>query len=299
MSRDLRIPSPGRQLGYYFLFLAAGLLVANLVVGMILLAPLKPGTAHDANDLLNSTSIEVLKILQSFASLVTFLIPAWLFARYVFPERPFHYLGFRAVSKNSFYVLAVAALLLSFPLDGWLGQLNRGIALPAWMIDREKEADRQIIAFLKTNSTMGVLVNIFVIALLPAICEEASFRGALQPILIRIFKSPWAGIVVTAIFFSAFHMQFQGFLTRMLLGLLLGAIYWYSGSLLVSIAAHFFTNAIQVIIVAYYPRFVTEDPTVPFYLAMISLIIVAALLAVMRHQSKTKYPEDSYAKEFQ
>jgi membrane protease YdiL (CAAX protease family) len=145
---------------------------------------------------------------------------------------------------------------------------------------------------------MGVLVNLFVIALLPAICEEACFRGALQPILIRLFKSPWAGIVLTAVVFSAFHLQFQGFLPRMLLGLLLGAAYWYSGSLLVSIVAHFFTNAVQVIAVAFYPKYMMEDPSVPFYWSLISLIIVVALLAVMKRQSKTKYPEDSYAKEF-
>jgi uncharacterized protein len=151
---------------------------------------------------------------------------------------------------------------------------------------------------LKTSSTIGVLVNIFVIALLPAICEEACFRGALQPILIRLFKRPWAGIVLTAVVFSAFHLQFQGFLPRMLLGLLLGAAYWYSGSLLISIVAHFFWNAVQVIAVAFYPKYMTADPTVPFYLAMLSLVIVAALLAVMKRQSKTKYPEDTYAKEF-
>jgi uncharacterized protein len=131
---------------------------------------------------------------------------------------------------------------------------------------------------------------------LPAICEEACFRGALQPILIRICKSPWAGIVLTAIFFSAFHMQFQGFLTRMFLGILLGAVYWYSGSLWVSILAHFFTNGIQVVAVSYYPKFVTEDPTVPLPAAMISMVFVAVILVIL-HRYSGPGTDRAYAKE--
>jgi membrane protease YdiL (CAAX protease family) len=298
MNDYLGISSPRRQLGLYIFLLVAGLVLAFVISVSILLAAggLKGAGAGIGLD--HPGSIALLKFLQCVSTVAIFLVPAWLFSFYVFRDRPFYHLGFRKASGISFYLLAVLLLLLSFPLDGWLSQLNRGIALPAWMIDREKAADQQIIAFLKTSSTMGVLVNLFVIALLPAICEEACFRGALQPILIRLFKSPWAGIVLTAVVFSAFHLQFQGFLPRMLLGLLLGAAYWYSGSLLVSIVAHFFTNAVQVIAVAFYPKYMMEDPSVPFYWSLISLIIVVALLAVMKRQSKTKYPEDSYAKEF-
>jgi len=243
-----------------------------------------------------SLSTNLLKLLQAISTVTIFLIPAWLFASYSFRNKPFHRLGFNPATKNSFYILAVALLLLSFPLDGWLGQLNREIPLPAWMIQREQDAGRQIADFLKTGSVSGVLVNLFVIALLPAICEEACFRGALQPILIRIFKSPWGGIIVTAMIFSAFHFQFQGFLTRMLLGILLGAAYWYSGSLWVSITAHFFTNAVQVIAVAWYPGFAATDPTVPVYAALISLVIVAGLLLIMRNLSASDHSRD-YPKE--
>jgi uncharacterized protein len=299
MNDYLRISSPRRQLGLYILLLLAGWLLAFVISVPILVAAGGFRGAGAEIGIDHPGSIALLKFLQAISTLAIFLVPAWLFSFYVFRDRPFYHLGFRKPSRISFYVLAVALLLLSFPLDGWLAQLNRSISLPLWMIDREKEADRQIVAFLKTGSTMGVLVNVFIIALLPAICEEACFRGALQPILIRLFKRPWAGIVLTAIFFSAFHMQFQGFLPRMLLGLLLGAAYWYSGSLLVSVVAHFFTNAVQVIAVVYYPKYMTEDPSVPFYWALFSLIIVVALLSIMRGQSETNHPMDVDAKEFQ
>jgi len=201
------------------------------------------------------------------------------------------YLGFRPANNNFFYLLAILLLLASIPFEGWLGQLNKGISLPGWMVSREAEADKQIAAFLKAGSLLDVLNNIFIIALLPAIFEEACFRGALQRILIQLFKSPWAGILLTAILFSAFHLQFQGFLPRFLLGALLGAAYWYSGSLWVSILAHFFINGVQVVAVVYYPKLINENPSVPAYTALISLAIVVGLLYIMHHRSKITYEQ--------
>src|SRR5688572_32690696 len=90
-------------------------------------------------------------------------------------------------------------------------------------------------SFLKVNTTGDLIINIIVIALIPAFCEEMLFRGALQRVVIHLTKNPWAGIIITAIVFSALHMQFQGFLPRMFMGIVLGALYWYSGSLWTSI----------------------------------------------------------------
>jgi membrane protease YdiL (CAAX protease family) len=86
-------------------------------------------------------------------------------------------------------------------------------------------------------------------------------------------------------------MQFAGFFPRMFMGTLLGAAYWYSGSLWVSVLAHFFVNGVQVIAVSYYPKMIDEDPFVPVYFALLSLVIVAWLLIVFRRRSTTSYAE--------
>jgi uncharacterized protein len=283
-----RVPPPPNissrgQLGWFLLLVAGGLVVANLLIGMVLpsTGALAPG--HGGVDFANPRFLPMFKLLQAISTVVTFLVPAYLFAHFNYGSKPWDKLGFHRPSQNVFFFLAITLLLISMPFDGWLGQVNRAFPLPDWMIQREKEADQEIIAFLKTGSFAGILVNIFLIAVLPAICEEACFRGALQPLLIRITKSPLGGIVLTAIVFSAFHMQFQGFLTRMFLGILLGAVYWYSGSLWVSIAAHFFTNAIQVVAVSYYPKFVTQDPMVPLPAALTSMLLVAGLLILLHN----------------
>jgi membrane protease YdiL (CAAX protease family) len=227
--------------------------------------------------------------MQGLNTVIVFALPALLYARLTFREQPLYFLGFRGAGKNIFYGLAVAILLLSFPVEGWLGQLNKGIPLPSWMLRMEEDTDKQLDIFLRVGSPVDVYINLFLIALLPAICEEACFRGALQRILINAFRSPWAGIIATGIFFSAFHMQFQGFLPRMFLGILLGAIYWYSGSLWVSILAHFFYNGVQVLAVSFYPKMIHENPSVPIYTALISLVIIVGLLLVVRRKSETTY----------
>jgi membrane protease YdiL (CAAX protease family) len=167
--------------------------------------------------------------------------------------------------------------------------LNDHIPLKKWMVDMEHDAAKQMEVFLKSNSPSDVLINLFIVALLPAICEEFCFRGVLQRILIHICKSPWAGIILTAILFSAFHMQFAGFFPRMFLGILLGALFWYSGSLWPNILAHFFYNGAQVIIVMYYPKMINENPSIPLLLVAVSALAVAGLLYLVQKGSSATY----------
>jgi uncharacterized protein len=291
MQTNLKISSPWSQLSLFLVLLGAGWILAIVVGGGILVAKVGLREIHGNMDLSDPGLVGVLKIIQAVSTLIIFGLPAFGYARGTFRDGPMYQLGFRPAEKKLFYLLAIILLIASVPFEGWLGQLNRGISLPGWMVNREAEADKQIAAFLKAGSLLDVLNNIFIIALLPAIFEEACFRGALQRILIQLFKSPWAGILFTAILFSAFHLQFQGFLPRFLLGALLGAAYWYSGSLWVSILAHFFINGVQVVAVVYYPKLINENPSVPAYTALISLAIIVGLLYIMHQRSKTTYAE--------
>jgi len=56
-------------------------------------------------------------------------------------------------------------------------------------------------------------------------------------------------IVIVSIIFSVAHFSFYGFLSRVFLGMMLGAIYHYSGKLWLSILAHFINNAIAISVV--------------------------------------------------
>ncbi|MES1249942.1 MAG: hypothetical protein ABUL46_04615, partial [Chitinophaga rupis] len=100
----------------------------------------------------------VLKILQGLNSVIVFALPALLYARLTFGQHPGYYLGLRPVRKTIFYGLAVALLLFSIPLEGWLGELNKMVHLPPSALKMEEEADRQINAFLRVDSPKDIFV---------------------------------------------------------------------------------------------------------------------------------------------
>ena len=135
-----------------------------------------------------------------------------------------------------------------------MNELNQHATLPAvlkgledWMKAAENRAGELTKVFLGTNTYIGLAVNLFVIALLPAIGEELLFRGALQRLLGELTRNKHAGIVLSAIAFSALHMQFYGFLPRMMLGIYFGYLVLWSGSLWPAIIGHFINNATAVV----------------------------------------------------
>ncbi|MBS1948367.1 MAG: CPBP family intramembrane metalloprotease [Bacteroidetes bacterium] len=289
MRRFLRISSPLSQLAVLLLLLGGAFALTSAISLAVLVS--KGINMADLKhfDFSDPKTLGVLKLIQGISTICIFLLPALLFAFIAFRFRQFYFLGFRKQERGSFYIIAVVIVVFVFPFVGWLGELNEHIPLSKWMIESEKEAGRQMGAFLKMSSTSDVVINILLVALLPAICEEVFFRGCVQRILIQLFKSPWSGIVITAALFSAFHMEFAGFLPRMFLGILLGALFWYGNSLWINIIAHFFYNGIQVIAVLWDPKIASQNPSVPVYAALISGIIVFSLLYVVKKQSTVTY----------
>jgi membrane protease YdiL (CAAX protease family) len=84
------------------------------------------------------------------------------------------------------------------------------------------------------------------IAVLPAVGEELLFRGVIQKLFSKITRSHHWGIWISAILFSALHLQFYGFIPRLLLGAMFGYLLVWSGSLWLPILAHFINNAAAV-----------------------------------------------------
>ena len=161
----------------------------------------------------------------------------------------------------------------------------------------EEEAARQIKFMLKDRSIGELIKNLVFISLFAGIGEELFFRGILQRMFIRATKNAWMGIILAAAIFSAFHFQFYGFFPRLFLGVLLGAIYWYSGSLWVAILAHFLYDAAVIVLVYFNPQMLqdTEASLIKgqemqlLIGAMISLAIAFVILSQMQKRSATSY----------
>jgi uncharacterized protein len=291
MSNNYRIPSPWSQLSL-FIGLAGGSLVF-----FVILAGAIYKISGFGDQMISGLSMDdvratdINKLVQFLFSVVVFGLTGYLYARFTFRERPGYHLGFRPPVRNSFYLLAILLLLFSLPLEEWLGELNKRIPLWHWMIHAEQDNDRLVEAFLKVHHPFDPVVNVLIMAAVPAFCEELCFRGALQRIMIQICKRPLAGILISAFLFSFFHLEFEGFLPRMFLGVLLGAAYWYSGSIWVPIVGHFFFNAIQIVAVMYAPGVIAKNPSIPLLFVLLSLVIIVGLLSAMRSRSTASFAD--------
>ena len=93
------------------------------------------------------------------------------------------------------------------------------------MKQSEESAAKITSLFLKVDSISGLIYNLLLIAFLPAFGEELLFRGTLQPLLKEQTGNKVAGIVLAAVIFSALHMQFYGFLPRMMMGVYFGFLF--------------------------------------------------------------------------
>ena len=242
------------------------------------------------NDLENPVAISVLKLIQTVSEIGTFILPA-LFLAYAFDNSSAAYLHLNRSPNNISVLLVFALLVAAVPVINFLGELNSRMELPSWLagLERQMKATEEQAAkltekFLKINSPFQLMFAMIMIAVLPALGEELLFRGILQRIFTEWSGNKHTGVWATAILFSAMHMQFYGFVPRMLLGVLLGYLFLWSGSLWLPILAHFFNNGAAVIAVYLYKQnTISVNPdtigTEHDYVAVVfSAILTAGLL---------------------
>ncbi len=232
-----------------------------------------------------------------------YIIPVFIFAR-LCDSKPAEYLGLRS-SKLLYYILGTIVLIIALPFVDWMGTINHNLvpestSLGSWMKEAEEAAAKQIGYMLKRDSISDLLANLLFIAVFAGVGEELFFRGVLQRLFIKLFKNAWAGIIVTAIIFSAIHLQFYGFIPRLILGILLGLIYWYSGSIWPSIIAHFAYDAFAVIMIYFNPSLADQAAVTSFgnqtVMALISFALVVGIIIVMKKRSAVNY-ETMYARD--
>lgn len=134
-----------------------------------------------------------------------------------------------------------------------MGALNESLNFPdlfgieQWMKESEKSATELTEVMLAMPNIGSLLFVLIMIALLPAIGEELLFRGVLQRVIADHTKSIHMGIWISAIMFSAIHLQFYTFLPRVVLGALFGYMFVWSGNIWYPILGHFVNNAAAVI----------------------------------------------------
>ncbi|HEV7348160.1 type II CAAX endopeptidase family protein [Telluribacter sp.] len=295
-----RVPNTWRSLLVLIGFILIGMSVGNILAAMLLLAYL--ATQGDFSMDVITTLLQnpeqvpngwyALMILQSTAHLFTFLVPSLLYWYYI-ERRKTDDFNFREEASGRIWLLVLILVIVFMPFNSLIIEWNAEMKLPHalqglenWMRNKEDQLG-ELTKFLTQFETIPqLLIAVLVIALIPAIGEEVLFRGVLQRKLAEHWSSVHLAIWVSAALFSAIHIQFYGFLPRLLLGALFGYLYYWSGRLSLAIFAHFVNNGFTVLMVyLYHVRSVEiniEDTrSVPFGTAVFSFAATAALLYSM------------------
>ena len=232
-------------------------LLFSLLLGILVLVPFYGNgiisilASPNYSDPAVVTAMKVMQMLNMVGGL---LLPALIYLWLCPPIAQKNSGFFKSVSPYAVF-LTFIFIVLSQPIIGWASELNSHLVLPKflafieeWMKSKEELGAQVTEAFLSSTSVNSLLINIFIVAILPAFAEEILFRGALAGLFKDWTKNIHLAVFLSAFIFAAIHMQFYGFLPRFLLGTALGYLYFWSGSLWLPIVAHFTNNFLSVIV---------------------------------------------------
>jgi len=274
------------------------LLIAMLCVGSATLFSLLAGLMvmlffgvdlQSFGDYSNPQVIEGLKFFQLLSAIGVFIVPPILFGWIVY-RKPIASLSLKTFSTSINWLLVLVLMVVAMPFMTWLVEFNEQLILPDflaplenWMKQSEQSAEALTKVFLTFNGVGSFVYILLIVAIAPAVGEELLFRGVLQKTMVSWFKNYHVAIWVTAILFSALHMQFYGFLPRMLLGALFGYVFYWSGSLWLPIFGHFINNGSVVALSYLYPEMMENTEITLFDSEMnwIASIVSAVLMVVL------------------
>ena len=292
---------PFQQLVWFLVFITAGLLLATVITSVAAIAMFGADALSSTGALMsNPQFLRVAQIIQVFGLM---FVPSITFFSLFGNDDDFA--QFTSHSKGKIYIMSTIAILISQPLIGWSAWANSQLMhlapqseLISWMDGKEKELADLTYLFLNTTQMPVMLMNVIIMAVLPALFEEMFFRGVLQQKLTQWWGKGHLAIFVTAIVFSAIHMQFITFLPRFLLGLLLGYLLRWGKTLWLPILAHFINNFVAVL-TFYYQKsqspdinpVTAETGSSNGWIALISAATIVMLLIKIRIESREETPK--------
>lgn len=198
-------------------------------------------------------SVDAMRWATVVQDILMFCTPPLLSA-YIISRRPWRFLRLSTFPGIWQIVLAVAAMMASIPFMNAVIAWNESLTLPdslasveQWMRDSEIRASEATALLFGDYSVKSLFIGIALVGVLVGFSEEIFFRGGLQNILCHPGKKPHLAIWVTALVFSAVHVQFFGFFPRLLLGAFFGYMMYWSGSLWLAVICHALNNSMVVV----------------------------------------------------
>ncbi|MEO7306504.1 MAG: CPBP family intramembrane glutamic endopeptidase [Ferruginibacter sp.] len=291
------------QLGILFAFLGAGFILAGVIQYFIGLQMIPKGVPMEkmGEEMLKAMmlpeNVGYARLSQVLSTLCLFFIPAvaWMF---VCHGKNKFWLGFNKHINARQIVLGFFLIFLANVIANPLADLSKDLlknlpALNALGMRMEAEYTNQVMALSNLKSWGEFFMAIVIMAFFPALFEEIFFRGTVQNLLERWWKMPLLAILVSSLFFSLIHMSVYLFLSRALLGFILGLMYQRSKNLWVNIIAHFLNNTVAVIQLFWISRHEQKvevdklDPKIPWWGSLVAVAITYMLFMLFEKVSST------------
>ncbi len=281
--------------------------VANIIAAVIAIAlyGMKSVMAISTGDITAPHIANSLWIIQIIGTTLP-IFAAPVFFAYVIVKEPQDYLKPTTKFPLVLLLLVFCIMFISSPLIEFLSNINARMVLPHflqgvqdWMREKEDSTEKLMTVMLQMNSFGAMIADVLVIGLLTGIVEEFMFRGVIQTIFTRWTKNKHAAIWITAILFSAFHLEFFGFLPRMFLGALFGYFVAWSGSIWPAVWGHFINNGTAVVATYLFQHKKTtinmdDQHLFNAQLYIFSFVTVGFLMYVYRYINLNKKPLPVY-----
>jgi len=300
-ARFIELQNPLSRILILVLLVVATMLL-TFFLGVILVIPFFGTNVLDmlthASSADTPGDIAILKFFQIVSQIGTFILPSIFFS--ILASN--HFFRYLKIDNIPGFIPVLASALLIFtilPGINRLAEINEAMSLPDvlsgienWMRASEESAALLTEKFLQTDSIAGLLLNLFMVAVLAAVGEELLFRGVLVRLLNDWFRSTHLAVWVSAILFSMFHLQFFGFLPRLVLGVVFGYLFVWSGSLWLPVLAHFINNGAAVLVYYFFNNGTTDIPVEDFgtiensTLLIISLMVSVGLMMIIYYVCK-------------
>ncbi len=178
---------------------------------------------------------------------------AWVFSAFLLlkirRQKVFAFWGFRRPEIRRTWLLLPFLFLSAMMIAAFLVYFNATIEIPesisrTFNSDVNEQLMKQMLAM---NDPGDLFINLFVIALIPAVFEEIFFRGTLQQMMIGFTGNTHAGIAVTGLLFALIHLNVYQLIPMIFLALVLGYLYYYTGSIIPGIILHFCNNTFAIL----------------------------------------------------
>jgi membrane protease YdiL (CAAX protease family) len=289
------------QLGMLLVFLGLGFILAGGVQLLIGMQMIPAGTSMTEmgeammKALMDPKNIGMARLSQVLGTFLLLFIPAVLYSLLVNGKNPF-WLGFNQYFTArqvliGFFLILVANLLAAPLADITKSVVAHYPGLDAVAKRLEDAYNEQVLALSNLKSWAEFILAVFIMAFFPALFEEVFFRGALQNLLEKWWKNPMLAVIITSVIFSIIHFSIYLFLSRVVLGFVLGYMYYKTRNIWVNIVAHFINNAIAVSQLFYLSTRNEKldldklEPNLPWWVGILAVIVLYLLFRLLERIS--------------